>query len=114
MLLPVDQAATYKGCPLLGTPRTDPDEPNSGTRLLPRVSDGEAHTWPGMKDPWLGEKIIGQLRHPRPHQARLLTAGGSCPDAATARTPAAVRASHPGNAGHRPRTRSRLRCHRHS
>ena len=28
--------------PLLDTPRTDPDEPNSSIRLLPWVFDGEA------------------------------------------------------------------------
>ena len=30
------------GCPLLDTPRADPDEPNSSIRLLPWVFDGEA------------------------------------------------------------------------
>jgi putative transposase len=60
-------------------PRTDPSGPNSGTRLLPRVSDGEAHIRPGMKDPWLGEKVIGKLRHPRPHQPCLLTAPAETP-----------------------------------
>src|SRR6516164_2566498 len=34
--------ATYKGRPLLDAPRTDPDEPDSSIRLLPRVCDGEA------------------------------------------------------------------------
>jgi hypothetical protein len=57
-----------------GATRTDPSEPNSGTRLLPRVSDGKAHTRPGMKDPRSGEKVVDQLRHSRPHQVRLLTA----------------------------------------
>src|SRR3954466_12392391 len=37
-----------------GATRTDPSEPNSGTRLLPRVSDGKAHTWPRMQDSWQG------------------------------------------------------------
>ena len=59
---------------MLNAPRTDPSEPNSGTRLLPRVSDGKAHTRPGMKDPRFGEKLVGELRHARPHQVRLLTA----------------------------------------
>src|SRR3954454_11013338 len=67
-------AATYKGRSLLNAPRTDPSEPNSGTRLLPRVSDGKAHTGPGMKDPRSGEKLVDQLRHARPHQVCLLTA----------------------------------------
>src|SRR3954454_24301568 len=56
-----------------GATRTDPSEPNSGTRLLPRVSDDKAHTRPGMKDPRSGEKLVDQLRHSRPHQMRLLT-----------------------------------------
>src|SRR4029077_15001980 len=34
--------ATYKGRPFLDAPRTDPDEPDSSIRLLPRVCDGEA------------------------------------------------------------------------
>ena len=38
-----------QGCPLLDTPRTDPDEPNSSIRLLPWVFDGEALIGPGMK-----------------------------------------------------------------
>src|SRR3954447_8351004 len=62
------------GRSLLSAPRTDPSEPNSGTRLLPRVSDGKAHIRPGMKDPRLGEKLVDQLCHARPHQVRLLTA----------------------------------------
>jgi hypothetical protein len=37
ILLPADQAATYKGRSLLNAPRTDPSEPNSRTRLLPRA-----------------------------------------------------------------------------
>ena len=32
-----------------------------------------------MKDPWLGEKLISQLRHPRPHQPCLLTAPAETP-----------------------------------
>ncbi len=34
------------GCLLLDTPRTDPDEPDSSIRLLPRVFDGEAPVGP--------------------------------------------------------------------
>ena len=56
---------------MLSAPRTDPSEPNSGTRLLPRVSDGEAHARPGMKDLRLREKLVGQFRHPRPHHVVL-------------------------------------------
>src|SRR5271155_3211085 len=59
----------------MNAPRTDPSGPNSGARLLPRVS----RTRPGMKDPWLREKVIGQLRHPRPHQACLPTAPAETP-----------------------------------
>src|SRR6202047_2256702 len=46
----------------------DPSEPNSGTRLLPRVSDGEAHTRPRMQDSRRGEELVGQFRpaHPLP------------------------------------------------
>ncbi len=43
-------------------------------RLLPRVSDGEPHAWPRMKDLRLGEELVGQFRHPRPCQSRSLTA----------------------------------------
>jgi len=32
-----------------------------------------------MKAPRLGEKVVGQLRHPRPHQAHLLTAPAETP-----------------------------------
>ena len=72
MLLPADQAATYKGCPLLDTPRTDPDEPNSSIRPLPWVFDGEALLGPGMKDMRRGKPAVGQFRHPIPREAVLL------------------------------------------
>src|ERR1700720_1327027 len=51
---------------LQGATRTDPSEPNSGTRLLPRMSDGEADTWPRMEDSWQGEELVGQFHHSRP------------------------------------------------
>src|SRR4051794_36377417 len=76
---PCPPASRIRGRPLLNAPRTDPSEPNSGTRLLPWVSDGKAHTRPGMKDPRFGEKIVGQLRHPPPRQARPLTAPAETP-----------------------------------
>jgi hypothetical protein len=50
---------------MLSAPRTDPSEPNSGIRLLPRVSDGEAHTWPGMQESWQGER----RRRPSPNSS---------------------------------------------
>jgi hypothetical protein len=74
ILLPADHAATYKGCPLLGTPRTDPDEPDSSIRLLPWVFDGEALLGPGMKDTRRGKPAVGQFRHPIPREAILLAA----------------------------------------
>jgi hypothetical protein len=46
----------------LSAPRTDPSEPNSGTRLLPRVSDGEARTRPRMKDMRLGGTHMESLQ----------------------------------------------------
>src|ERR687890_1089487 len=60
--------------PLLASPRTDPSVPNSGTRLLPRVFDGEALVWPGMKDPGLGEKLVGYFQDPLPRRSVLLAA----------------------------------------
>src|SRR5271154_7457522 len=41
-----EHAATYKGRPLLGAPRTDPYVRLARIRLLPRVFDGEANAWP--------------------------------------------------------------------
>src|SRR5208283_1121844 len=46
ILSPAEQAATYKGRPLLATPRTDPYVRLARIRLLPRVFDGEADVWP--------------------------------------------------------------------
>src|SRR3982750_1614327 len=59
---------------LLSAPRTDPSEPNSGTRLPPWVSDGETFPRPGGKEVRWGEPGIGQLRHPRPCEPVFLAA----------------------------------------
>src|ERR1700694_125176 len=64
---------------LQGATRTDPSEPNSGTRLLPRVSDGKAYTGPGVQDTRLGEELVRQLRHLRPYQPRSLAAPAQPP-----------------------------------
>ena len=74
MCLFAEQSATYKGCPLLGTPRTDPDRPDSSIRLLPRVFDGEALIGPGMTDTRRGKPVVGQFRHSIPSEAVLLAA----------------------------------------
>src|SRR3954470_21554963 len=50
----------------------DPSEPDSGTRLPPWVSDGEAFARPGMKDARFREKGDCHLCHPRPRRAVLL------------------------------------------
>src|SRR5207344_2827783 len=55
------QVATYKGRLLPAAPRTDPYGPNSGIRLLPRVSDGKALLRPWMKDFRLGKPVISDL-----------------------------------------------------
>ena len=52
----------------------EPSGPHSGTRLPPRVPDGEALLGPRMKDAGPGEKVIRQLRDPSPGRAVLLTA----------------------------------------
>src|SRR6266550_6860823 len=52
----------------------EPSGPHSGTRLPPRVFDGEALLGPRMKDAGPGEKVIRQLRDPSPGRAVLLTA----------------------------------------
>ena len=51
---------------LQGATRTDPCEPNSGTRLPPRVSNGEASLWPRMKDSRFREPVVGQPLDPLP------------------------------------------------
>jgi len=48
--------------------------PPAGTRLPPRVFDGEALLGPRMKDAGPGEKVIRQLRDPSPGRAVFLTA----------------------------------------
>ena len=45
---------------MLGTPRTDPGVPNSGTGLLPWMIDGKACLRPGMKDSWTGKPVFHQ------------------------------------------------------
>jgi hypothetical protein len=55
-------------------PRTDPSEPDSGTGLLPRVWDGEAHIRPGLKDARLREPVPRYLRDAIPSATVLLTA----------------------------------------
>jgi hypothetical protein len=62
------------GTSLLSAPRTEPSGPHSGTRLPPRVFDGEALLGPRMKDAGPGEKVIRQLRDPFPGRVVLLTA----------------------------------------
>jgi len=42
------------------TPRTEPDVPNSGIRLPPRVSDGEALFGPRMSDAGFGQASSDQ------------------------------------------------------
>src|SRR5580658_9893367 len=61
--------ATYKGRSLLSAPRTEPSKPNSGTRLLPWVSNGKAHTGPRMEDLRLRQEFVCQFRHLRPQHA---------------------------------------------
>jgi hypothetical protein len=66
--------ATYKGRSFLSAPRTDPSEPNSSTRLLPRVFDGEALVGPGVEYARRREPVVGQFRHAIPCEAVLLAA----------------------------------------
>src|SRR5262249_41738144 len=54
-------------------PRTEPYVRLSRIRLPPRVCDGEARAWPGMKDCWFREPVVCQLRHPLPREPILLT-----------------------------------------
>src|SRR3954453_18705255 len=58
--------------PLLVSPRTDPSVPYSGTRLLPWVFDGKTLIWPGVKDPGLGEVVVGYFQDPFPRRSVLL------------------------------------------
>src|SRR5262249_47791361 len=52
------------GTQLPRAPRSDPYVPNSGRRLPPRVSDGEACIWPGMEDARFREPILDQPHDP--------------------------------------------------
>ena len=60
--------------PIAGHPRTDPDRPDSGIRLLPWVFDGEALIGPGMQNTRRGKPAVDQFRHPIPREAVLLAA----------------------------------------
>ena len=51
---------------LQGATRTDPYGPNSGIRLPPWVSNGEATRWPRMKDSRFREPVVGQPLDPLP------------------------------------------------
>ncbi len=55
-------------------PRTDPDRPDLGIRLLPRVFDVKAHVGPRVKDARLGKPDIDELRHTLPCEAVFLAA----------------------------------------
>src|SRR5260370_23080986 len=59
---------------LQGATRTDPYEPNSGIRLLPRVSDGKALLRPRKKDFRLRKPVISDLLDPLPRDHTVLTA----------------------------------------
>jgi hypothetical protein len=62
------------GRSLLSAPRSDPSVPDSGTRLLPWVFDGEALVRPGVKDVRFGKPVIRHLRYPLPGASVLLAA----------------------------------------
>src|SRR6266404_5655195 len=64
----------YKGCPLLGTPRTEPDVQHSRIRLPPWMFDGEALVWPGVKDAWPWQPLVREPVDPVPSRAVLLAA----------------------------------------
>src|SRR5450631_3631434 len=51
---------------LQGATRTDPYGPNSGIRLPPWVSNGEATLWSRMKDSRFREPVVGQPLDPLP------------------------------------------------
>src|ERR1700688_3703225 len=69
-----EQAATYKGRPLLGAPRTEPYVRFSRIRLPPWVFDAEALRWPRVGYPGHGQPAIGQLTHSFPRRAISLAA----------------------------------------
>src|SRR5215471_2043400 len=82
--LPLDITTTWTGLLVLAglapagmaasLAAPDPDEPNSGIRLLPWVFDGETLIGPGMKDARRGKPVVGQFRHSIPREAVLLAA----------------------------------------
>ena len=63
-----------RDAPLLGTPHTDPCEPDSGTRLPRWVIDGEALAGPGMEDMRFREPLVDQLLYSFPREAVPLAA----------------------------------------
>src|SRR5258708_20256318 len=56
------------------TPRTDPDGPNSGIRLPPRVPDGKALIGPWMENAGFGQPPVGESIDPFPGRTVALTA----------------------------------------
>ena len=64
---------------MLSAPRTDPDGPDSGIRLPPRVLDGEALFGPGMDNTRFREPFVNQPLHPLPVQFRHIAASGEDP-----------------------------------
>src|SRR5271165_1636352 len=66
MLLLADQAATYKGRPLLSAPRTDPYVRLSRIRLPPWMFDGKPLGRPRMKNFGFGQPVIGEFPSPPP------------------------------------------------
>ena len=80
-----EQSATYKGCPLLGTPRTDPDRPDFSIRLLPRVF-GRTPNEASAASCWTCRRALpvalGGRQHRRLHaiarSAACLRAGACC------------------------------------
>src|SRR5260370_15804703 len=59
---------------LPAAPRTDPYVPDSGIRLLPRVSDGKALLRRRKKDFRLRKPVISDLLDPLPRDPTVLTA----------------------------------------
>src|SRR5271170_2895234 len=69
-----EHAATYKGRPLLGAPRTEPYGRNSRIRLPPWVFDAEARRRPGVNDPGPWQEAVCQPVHVGPGRAIPLAA----------------------------------------
>jgi len=63
---------------LLRAPRTDPCEPDSGTRLPPRVHNGKAPLGPRMKNARSGQPGLQEPRHPLPSSPRSLAPAHQC------------------------------------